>query len=249
MNKNDLIGLGTSLAVHLLLFLFLTMVGGAAPQFENMGYIEVEFGPLAEGRAVLRSVEDRLQPEETPSEREPQPRPSATPPEEARPVDLPDQEQVVRDEEQVETPESELIAPEEPTQQEETVDDDANLEASPQAPPGVGAADGDTGSETGEEGEGTDDQASAPFHIEGLNRTAVHAPLPAYTSQVNATIQVRITVDPRGRIVQRFPLIKGDPALEQSVMQALEQWRFDPLPSNAPQETQTGRVTFRFYRE
>ena len=249
MNKNDLIGMATSLAVHMLLFLFLTLVKGAAPEFETMGYIEVEFGPLAEGRPVQRSVEDRLQPEETPTEREPQPRPSATPPEEARPVDLPDQEEIVRDEEQVETPESDLISPEDPTQQEASVDDDTNLEATPQAPPGVGAADGDTGSETGEEGEGTDEQASAPFQIEGLNRTAVHAPLPAYPVQVNAVIQVRITVDPRGRITQRLPIIKGDPALEQSVMQALEQWRFDPLPSGAPQENQTGSVTFRFQRE
>lgn len=249
MNKNDWIGLGTSVVIHGLLILLLALIAGASPKMDSLGYIEVEFGPLAEGRAVQRSVEEQTQPEETPTEREPQPKPTTTPPREARPVDLPDQEQIVRDEERVETPESDQIAPEEPQTQDERQVDETNVEATPQSPPGTGAVDGTQGADTGDQGEGRDETESAPYQIEGLNRSAVYAPIPAYTEQVNAVIRVRITVDPQGRIVQRIPLIKGNPSLERSVMAALENWRFDPLPPNVPRENQTGTVTFSFRLE
>ncbi|MFW5972371.1 MAG: TonB family protein [Bacteroidota bacterium] len=248
MNKNDWIGLGTSIGFHGLLILLFALVTGASARNQTMGYIEVDFGPLAEGRAVQRSVEERTQPEEQPTEREPQPKPTSSPPEEAKPVNLPEQQEIVRDEERVETPETESIAPERPQDQEERQDAE-NVDATPQAPPGTGAVDGSQGAETGQEGEGRDDEASAPYQIEGLNRSAVYAPVPPYTEQVNAVIRVRITVDPQGRIVQRIPLIKGSPALEQSVMQTLERWRFDPLPPNVPRENQTGTVTFSFRLE
>jgi protein TonB len=74
----------------------------------------------------------------------------------------------------------------------------------------------------------------------------VQTVLPQYTEQVNAVIRVRITVAPSGRVTRRIPLIKGNPGLEQAVMNALLNWRFNPLPPNAPQEEQTGVVTFRF---
>ncbi len=249
MNKNDWIGLGTSVGIHGLLILIFALLAGASPTMDTLGYIEVEFGPLAEGRPVQRSVEERTQPEEAPTEREPQPRPTTTPPREARPVDLPDQVQPVQDDERVEANESELIAPEEPQNPEDRQEDETNVEATPQSPLGTGAADGTEGAETGDPGEGNEETESAPYQIEGLNRSAVYAPIPAYTEQVNAVIRVRITVDPQGRIVQRIPLIKADPSLERSVMQTLERWRFDPLPSNVPRENQTGTVTFSFRLE
>lgn len=249
MNKNDWIGLATSLGIHALLILLLALIAGASPRLDQLGYIEVDFGPIAEGRAVQWSVEDRTQPEEKPTEREPQPKPTTAPPREAKPVDLPDQEQPVRDEEKVEAEESDRIAPEQPRERDERPVDETNVEATPQSPPGQGARDGDTGAATGQQGEGNDEEESAPYQIEGLNRSAVYAPIPAYTDQVNAVIRIRITVDPQGRIVQRIPLVKGNPSLEQSVMQTLERWRFDPLPPNVPRENQTGTVTFSFRLE
>lgn len=249
MKKNDWIGLGASIGLHGLLILIFAFISGASPTLDSLGYIEVDFGPIAEGRDVQRSVEERTQPEETPSEREPQPRPTSAPPEEAKPVDLPTQQEPVRDEDQVENNESEEIAPEQPRQEDDRREEETNVEATPESPPGTGARDGDTGAETGQQGEGNEEEESAPYQIEGLNRSAVFAPLPAYTEKVNAVIKVRITVDPQGRIVQRYPLVKANPALEQSIMQTLERWRFDPLPTNVPRENQTGTVTFSFRLE
>jgi protein TonB len=77
----------------------------------------------------------------------------------------------------------------------------------------------------------------------------VRAPLPRYAEKVNAVIRVRVTVDPQGRIVRRLPLMKGNPALEQAVMEALARWRFNALPPDAPQENQTGTITFAFRLE
>jgi protein TonB len=79
-----------------------------------------------------------------------------------------------------------------------------------------------------------------------LNRTPVSTPPPIYAEKVNAVIRIRIVVDPQGHIVQRIPLIKGNARLEEAVMDALQNWRFNPLPPNAPQENQIGQVTFRF---
>lgn len=250
MNKNDWIGLGTSVGIHGILLIVFALIAGASPELDTLGYIEVEFGPIAEGRAVQRSVEERTQPEEAPTEREPQPVPTTTPPREARPVDLPDQVEPIEDEESVDSNESELIAPEEPMNPEERQEGETNIEATPQSPPGEGVADGDVGEETGDQGEGTDETESAPYRIEGLNRTLAQGPLPAYTEQVNADINVRITVNPQGRIIQIFPLVKGDPTLEREIMQTLTtRWRFDRLPANVPQENQTGTVAFRFRLE
>lgn len=248
MQRSDWIGMGTSLAVHLALLLLFTFVNLGTAEPTPIGYIEVEFGPLAEGRPVQRgepAVEPEPeveQPPETPSE------PATTPPEEAEPVDLPQQEQPSEDPETLPDPDTEAIAPETTPDPADRESDEAAPDADA-APVRGGAADGTDGSDEGDDGEGTEAEAASPFQIEGLNRIPVDAPLPRYAEKVNAVISVRITVDPQGRIVRRLPLIKGNPALEQSVMQALAQWRFNALPPGAPQEAQTGTITFRFQLE
>jgi periplasmic protein TonB len=247
MKRNDWIGLGTSVGVHALILLIFAFVTGASPRVETLGYIEVDFGPLAEGRPVQRSVDDRAQPEEQPTEREPQPRPSSSPPEETRPVNLPTAERV-QDEERIESNRSDRVAPEPPRQREQRREE-TNVAATPVSPPGAGARDGDTGASTGDQGAGAEESASAPFRIEGLNRNALHAPLPAYDSQANAVIQYRFDVDPRGRVLSIQPVRRGDPALDRAVQNVLLTWRFNALPPNAPQVNQTGTVTFRFRRE
>ena len=85
--------------------------------------------------------------------------------------------------------------------------------------------------------------------IEGLTRSTVYAPVPTYAEKVNADIKVQITVDPSGRITRIFPLLKGNPSLERAVREALQRWRFNALPPNVPQESQTGSITFRFRLE
>lgn len=249
MKKNDVIGLGTSLAVHAALLFLFTFLTAATPDQEQLGFIEVEFGPFAEGRRVQRAITERPDAarEEVQQPREEQPQASA--PEEAKPVDLPDQPAEIRDQERVTTPDAETISPEKQTNEADVNKPEPEPESQPVQPLGSGALDGSTGSQSGQDGAGSEEERSAPYQIEGLNRDATYAPLPVYTEKVNATIRVRITVDPRGNVVGQIPLIKGNPALEQAVMDAVQRWRFNPLPPNVPQERQTGVVTFRFRLE
>ncbi|WP_251979623.1 TonB family protein [Salinibacter ruber] len=108
---------------------------------------------------------------------------------------------------------------------------------------------GESGDEPGDSGTGAQEEAAAPYKIEGLDREPERAPLPQYAEKVNARIRVRITVNPDGRIVRRVPLLKGNPELEAAVMNALQQWRFNALPSGVQQENETGTITFTFRLE
>ena len=239
--KNDWLGLGISMALHagvLLAFAFLTV---AQADSRQMGFVEVEFGPYAESRAS-EEIEVPEEPEDVPETPPPAP-------EDARQVDLPDQPQPVADEDQVTIPEVEEISPERQDSEEAAERPDPENEAPPVRPLGSAAPSAADETRSAETGEGLDDLTTAPFQIEGLNRDPAHAPLPAYRAQVNATIRVRITVDPQGRVVQRVLILKGDPALDKAAMDALQGWRFNPLPPSAPQEPQTGTVTFRFRLE
>lgn len=249
MKKNDWIGMGTSVAVHAALLLLFTFLTAAKPDQAQLGFVEVEFGPFAEGRPVQRSVTETPEAAEEQVDEPEQPTEQASPPREARPVDLPDRPQDIPDEDRVTTPETETVSPEVLNNQAEVNEPEPQPESQPVRPLGSGVVDGSSGSQSGTEGQGAEEARAAPFEIEGLNRDAVFAPLPVYRERVNATIRVRITVDPQGRIVGRFPLIKGNPSLEQAAMDALQRWRFNPLPPNAPQEAQTGIVTFRFRLE
>ncbi len=167
-------------------------------------------------------------------------------------------------EEPVELPESdaaeEAVPPTEEEPEEESPepetepaegDDSADAEPDPEADDGAETDDAptDEGETEAEDGTSTDEDRSAPYDIEGLNRDPQFAPLPTYNEQVNARVRVRITVDPQGNIVRRIPLIKGDPALDEAVMNALSRWQFNALPEGAPQENQTGIITFTFRLE
>ena len=250
MRKNDLIGIGTSIGLHvLLLVLFGIMTLGSAEP-EPIGYIEVDFGPMAEGRPVQQAEVDEPEAPEQPDQAEPeQPEPEASPPEEAKPVELPDQPEEIVDEEQVETPETETISPTEQSDPAEEQAPEPQPESTPQ-PLGGGAEEGTEGEAEGDPGEGQEEEASAPFQIEGLNRNPVRAPLPSYNGQNETRVKMRITVDPQGRITAVFPVIKGNADLERAVRDVLlNHWRFNALPSNAPQESQTGLITFRYIPE
>ena len=250
MKKNDLIGLATSLALHAILLFAFTFLTAAKPEPEQLGFIEVELGPFSEGRAVQRApVENPDAAQEQPREQREEQEVEASPPEEAKPVDLPDQPDPIDDAEKVTSPETETISPEVKNNPEDVRKTEPQEQASPVRPLGSGTPDGNAGAASGDDGEGVDELKAAPFQIEGLNRNALFAPLPIYREKVNATIRVRITVNPQGRIVQRIPLLKGNPTLEKAAMDALARWKFNPLPPNAPQEAQTGVVTFNFRLE
>lgn len=247
--SSDWIGLTTSLVVHVLVLLLLAFTSVQLNPALPLGFIEVELGPWAEGRPVQRSEQPR------PNEAAPQPQPETPRPEEAalperaRPVELPRQAQPVQDEDRLQEPEETKVAPERQNNPAEVKKPEPSEAARPVTPQGGGQAEGTAGAATGRQGQGQQDQRSAPYLIEGLDRALVQAPLPVYAEKVNATIRVRIVVDPQGRIIQRIPLIKANPALEKAVMDALERWRFNPLPPGVPPENQTGVITFHFRLE
>lgn len=250
MNKNDYIGIGVSLGVHALLLLLFSTLTIAASDPATVGFIEVDFGPIAEGRPVQQAVNPAEEEVESESVDEPEQETEeqTNAPEEARPVDLPDQAEEIVDPENLETSTADVVAPEVQEESTDATDDEPSQEEQV-APQSTGDPEGGEGETTGDAGEGVTETQSAPFSIEGLNRTPVTAPVPPYAEKVNAVIRVRVTVDPQGRVVGRIPLIKGNPTLEAAVMETLREWRFNALPSNAPQENQTGTITFRFRLE
>ncbi len=246
MKRNDWIGLGASLALHalLLLIFFIVTIGAAEP--EPIGFIEVDFGPITEGRPVQQAVAEQPEELEREPQPDPQPEPEAAPPEVAKPVKLPDPPKPVQDVDKVQTPETEKISPTTRNNPADVKKPDPKPESKPIRPLGGGTREGSTGAETGDDGPGQQETRTSPFQIEGLNRNTVYAPLPAYPEKVNADIKIRIKVDPQGRVVERFVMLKGNPSLEQAALAALQRWRFNALPTHVPQENQTGIITFRF---
>ena len=87
MKKDDWYGIGVSLALHLLLLVAFGIISIGATELEPLGYIEVDFGPVAQGRPVQRAVEDRRETEQQPEpEPEEEVQEEAAPPEEAKPA-------------------------------------------------------------------------------------------------------------------------------------------------------------------
>ena len=247
MERKDWISLSVSLVLHVLLLGGFSLFGAFDRPPQPIGFVEVELGPLAEGQPVAEAEEE---PETV---NKPSVQPEAEPQTElkeqkleTRPLDLPEQPEEVDDPETVETPteeETDAETPGPPADEEQT-EEEAQIPAVSES--GGGSPEGTSGQATGDEGEGTSEEKSAPFQIEGLNRNTLTSPLPAYPVKIPATIKVRITVGPQGGVVQSVPLMKGNPQLERAVMDVLKRWRFNPLPANAPQENQTGVITFRF---
>jgi protein TonB len=239
MTRTDWIGLVVSVLLHAGLFFLAASLTATTPPPQQLGYVEVEFGEFSAGQPVdaTETVEEEAAPEaeEKTPEPETEPEEAAEEPQTEQ-VDLPTEEQ--ESEETIPPAEEEAEPPEtEPKPERDQAAD--QQEPSPEP----------SENETGDPGEGATEEASAPYNIEGLDRDPEFAPLPSYTEKVNARIRVQITVNPEGRIVKRIPLIKGNPKLEAAVMDALQRWRFNPLPPGAPQENQTGTITFTFRLE
>lgn len=103
---------------------------------------------------------------------------------------------------------------------------------------------------TGREGSGGVDQ---PFTIEGdaAQRMILNQVIPRYPAglQKEEVVKIRFTVLPDGQIGLMIPMRKGDPTLEKITLEALRQWRFNPLPAAVEQKNVTGIITFRYELE
>lgn len=82
-------------------------------------------------------------------------------------------------------------------------------------------------------------------------RSLVWKALPQYPEglQKEVILKFRFSVSPEGSVSEITPLVKGDPTLERLTISSLSQWRFSPLPKEAPQLSQEGIITFIYRLE
>lgn len=79
----------------------------------------------------------------------------------------------------------------------------------------------------------------------GGNRTVLHKKIPTYPPgvQTSGQIKIQFTVMPDGTVGKMVPKQKADPRLERAAMEALRQWRFNPLKDNI---VMVGTITLSF---
>jgi TonB family protein len=79
----------------------------------------------------------------------------------------------------------------------------------------------------------------------GGNRVVLYKKLPSFPPGANTSAQIKIkfTVMSDGTVSHAVPLQKGDPMLERAALDALKQWRFNPLKDN---REMVGIITFTF---
>jgi len=119
----------------------------------------------------------------------------------------------------------------------------------------AGTASTNIGSQNGSpNGTGTGNKGFGPGAGQGLgdiewggggNRTVLIKKLPKYPpgSNTEAQIRIKFTVTQDGTVRSMLPLQRGDPSLERAAMDALKQWRFNPLRDN---REMVGIITFTF---
>ena len=244
-SKSERNGILGSVVVHSLLFVAFYFVEAKPEPVDQLGYIQVEFGEFAEGRAVKSVPESVPEPTPPPEEPEVEETPEEVDPLDSKPVDLPDAEPLP-EEPEIESPdtETEAIIAEEP--EEEPAEEDQQERPAEVKPLGSGETDSNSGAESGDPGSGQDAEEASPFFIEGLERNLLGRFLPANSAGVNADIKVRIFVGPDGTVKRTILVQKGDPQLDMQALIAVRKWKFNELPPNAPQELQEGVVTFKF---
>lgn len=264
-DEEDRFGLAITAAIHLVL-LIIALLYTIDSNMNRAAFMEVTLGEFRSGTLAQQSeiqnqqVATRPNPSEVePEEVDPEiTQPVETPQnpveETSKPVDLPDQEEEIPEEETVQTPETDIINPENEEETEEVVEEvvPPQTQEAEEITEGVrdsGDEQGAAGAPNVDQGPGNTPDKSAPYDLqwEGeLNRTPMVQPLPDNQTNEEAVITIRFEVHPDGSLGRVIPLKKMNPELEREVMRTLRSWRFSRLPSGAPQEPQWGTITFRF---
>ncbi len=102
-----------------------------------------------------------------------------------------------------------------------------------------------------EENKETENISNGKFSIDFLgkrSRAIYSYVLPDYPEGVEKEVDIvmKITIEPDGTISKIFPLIKADTRLEITAIDALRNWRFEPLPKEMPQLQQEAVVVFPY---
>lgn len=265
LDNEDRFALYISGGVHLALIAFFILYTFTINPNVRPSFIEVEFGEYKSGTMAEFSEQtnEEVATSPNPSEVEPedpqpdQPEPIeeqvATTAETTKPVDAPDQKEEVQEEE-LKTPETDKVDPEKETstekKEEVVVPPKAKqAETQQQGAENSGDEQGNKGRVNADQGTGNEVEKAAPFNlnIEGINRDPLVKPIPDNSSGYEATVTIRFDVTPDGRVTNIIPIRKsGNPEIDSEVIRTLNSWRFSRLPSNVPQQNQTGTITFRF---
>ncbi|NBC65638.1 MAG: TonB family protein [Bacteroidetes bacterium] len=268
IDEEDRFGVGITAAIHIVI-LIIAILYTIEPDMNRAAFMEVTLGEFRSGTLAQQSEvqNEQVATRPNPSEVEPEEvdpeitQPAETPQnpveETTKPVDLPDQEEDIPEEETVETPETDVINPENEEETEEVVEEvvPPQTQEDEQIEEGVedsGDERGTSGDPNVDQGPGNTPDKSAPYDLqwEGeLNRTPMVQPLPNNQTNEEAVITIRFEVHPDGSLGRVIPLKKMNPELEREVMRTLRSWRFSRLPSGVPQEPQWGTITFRFVLE
>ncbi|MCG2588593.1 energy transducer TonB family protein [Rhodohalobacter sulfatireducens] len=268
IDEEDRFGVGITAAIHIVI-LIIAILYTIEPDMNRAAFMEVTLGEFRSGTLAQQSEvqNEQVATRPNPSEVEPEEvdpeitQPAETPQnpveETTKPVDLPDQEEEIPEEETVETPETDVINPENEEETEEVVEEvvPPQTQEDEQIEEGVedsGDERGISGDPNVDQGPGNTPDKSAPYDLqwEGeLNRTPMVQPLPNNQTNEEAVITIRFEVHPDGSLGRVIPLKKMNPELEREVMRTLRSWRFSRLPSGVPQEPQWGTITFRFVLE
>lgn len=270
LTTEEIFGLSITAGIHVVILVIALVMATEPRAMERTAFIEITLGEFQDGTLAEFSREEEARPEtrpdpvETVSEEpepepvpEPEPQPVPQPEETARDVDLPDQNQEI-EEEAVTTPDTDLIDPQEQIEETQEIEETSAPEEAQQdeieqrGEEETGDIRGRQGRPDADQGTGTDPIRSAPFQLEwegDFNRAPLVQPLPDFVSQTEAVIAIRFEVRPDGTVGRLQPIIKANPELEREVLRTLRTWRFSRLPSNMPQDSQYGTITFRFVLE
>ncbi len=79
-------------------------------------------------------------------------------------------------------------------------------------------------------------------------RTIYSYTIPTYPAGAEKEVDLvfQVTIAPDGTVENVFPLTKGDARLEVASINALNKWRFEPLPKSMPQINQKVVVVFPY---
>ncbi len=266
IDSEDRFGWAITGGLHLILLIFAIIYTINFDVENRPAYMEVTLGEFRSGTMAQQAEqqEEEVATRPNPAEEEPDdPDPEITQPTETpqqpeeeatKPVDLTDQTVEIPDDEVIETPETEIIDPETPDDNEEVEETEVppKTEEAEQIQEGVAESGDERGLEGDvnvDQGTGTTEDRSSPYQLQwegDLDRTPQIQPLPSNPTNDEATITIRFEVRPDGSLGRVFPVQKMNPELEREVMRTLRSWRFSQLPQGVPQEPQWGTITFRF---
>jgi TonB family protein len=263
LSKEERFGLVFTSIVNTLIILLALFIYTRDPNLDRTALIEITMGEFRDGTtaqfnetrnqevATRRNPSNVTNPDPIDQQKPVNPQQQREQP--AKEVELPEQVEQIQDE-VITTPRTDRIDPTKTTDRinQETVRVEQRAQRDETEKEGAetsGDVRGVRGRIDADQGTGIDPVRSAPYQLEWegtIQRSPLVQPLPSYVSEVEAVITVRFEVRPDGTVGRIQPIRRSNPELEAEVTRTLRSWRFSRLPTNTPQESQFGVITFRF---